>query len=130
MESRHVYVRDASVFRKNGVKVGRNDLPSVNSLRYFFSEILSTLINSKNCPNNHVCSELCTMPILIHIGSPRTDNLMDACPEDLERVIYDMEHLLSVFVFDNDDYAAIRAISLKILPCIRNLVILNSAIYL
>ena len=130
MLGKRSFVRDATVYRKNGTIVEYDRLPSTNARRYFISDILTVLINQKNPIDKHLCSPLCNNPVVIFIGYPLKSDLIQACPDELHQIIADMEHLLDIFVHDSDGRARIRTVALKILPCVRNTVILNAAIYL
>ena len=125
-----MFVKDASIYRENGIIVEKELLPSRNSIQYFISEILSVLISSKNPVDEHVCSSACAKPLIIFIGYPKKANLVDSCPAELHQVIADMEHLLAIFIHDTDGFATIRSLALKILPCAKNIIVLNAAIYL
>ena len=129
MESRHVYLKDASIFDPNGVKVAPTDLPSTTNIKYFVSGILSILFNKVNCPRSHKCGSACNNTIAVTLGFPFNPTLISACPNEVHVLIRDFEHLLAVFILDTDGFAEIRSVRVEFKPCAKCLVITNVSIY-
>ena len=128
MESRHVYLKDASIYYPNGAKVSPVNLPSTTNIKYFISGILSVLFNKVNCPLTHECGNACNIPVSVILGRPLNPNLISACPNEVHDLIRDFEHLLAVFLFDADGFAEIQSVYINFKPCAKCLVVVEAVV--
>ena len=131
VQTRYVHVNKPNIFLANGYKVHEWDLPSATSLSYFLNKFVATVYLSQNNPRNHRCTSLCGQPFRLSVGFPYSENLKDACPEEIHELIDDFEQLLSAFyASEAREDVEIQSVVLIFFPCAKVLEIHDAAIYL
>ena len=128
--TRYSFVQLPQIFLPTGAKVHAYDLPSKNSIKYFFNHIVASVLLENNPPNGHKCSFLCGQPVKILIGYPKSPDLRSACPPELSELLDDFERLLDAFFTEvGEAEIELQTVVLRLLPCPKHVEVLEASVY-